>query len=139
MKKLLSFSIVFVVINSIAFAEVRNTNNKIACSQSVKVCFSKLGEERSRCLFNSANLPACSGTSLGKIIFKRWSMAPSRPELSDAPAFLGPQMVNQECIVNFDTHLYSILDEDLTETKLKGLENRLDDCRIDTSIDLGQN
>lgn len=82
----------------------------LQCSELVKECFTKSDLHRTNCFFSSAKHPFCEGTSLGKLTYKRWAMSPVHPSADEAPpAFLGPRLVDHECLGKFDNQLSGIL------------------------------
>ena len=69
---------------------------------------------------------------------KRWQMAPNKkgaPE--DAPAFLGPQLIDQECLGKFDDMWSSkLIGEEMSKDKVMSLDTELDKCTKQISMEL---
>ncbi len=104
------------------------------CANLVAECYAADGLEQSNCLFSTAKHPFCEGSQLGKLVYKRWSMSSVRPIGLDAPAFLGPQLINQECVSNFDNMLVASLLKDVIEVAvLEKLSVELQSCAHDVS------
>ena len=98
------------------------------CSQLVKECYAKDGSERSQCFAATAQHPFCSGSPLGKIVDKRWTLDSSNPNsLSEAPALLGPQQVDHACVLNCDNQLLSVI--------IDGVESRDEFKRVNSCYD----
>ena len=74
------------------------------CATLVEACFAQSGIDQTNCFYSSAKHPFCEGTTLGKLTYKRWAMSPMKfPGNEEPPAFLGEQLVDADCISNFDT------------------------------------
>ena len=107
------------------------------CGALVRECFSYNGQHFERCLHVSAGHPFCDGTALGGLLEKRWQMAPSQPSLDDAPAFLGPKMVNRECGKNFDSQLSALLGSGaLNPDVIQSMSQSLSSCSQELPADL---
>lgn len=108
------------------------------CAELVKECFASDGVERSNCFFSSAKHPFCEGTALGKLTYKRWIMSPVRPGGPEAaPEFLGPQLVDQLCLSNFDnTWMSKLIDPESLAQSVTGLEKELSKCTKEISDSL---
>lgn len=112
------------------------------CARLVNECFGDNQEnETANCLFSSAKHPFCQGTSLGKITYQRWLMSPVRVAGIDdaAPSFLGPKLVDQECLEKFDTFFVSSLVKiSELESMMSGMENKLKGCTKELSPELAR-
>lgn len=108
------------------------------CADQIKECFASTETERSGCFFTSAQHPFCEGTALGKLSYQRWSMSPNKPGgLEVAPEFLGPRLVNGECLKNFDSEWSSALIKGgLTQKRMDELSAALEACAKDVSNEL---
>lgn len=108
------------------------------CAELLKDCFGFSDAERSQCFFSSARHPFCEGSELGKLTYKRWSMSQNKIGGEDAPAaFLGPQVVDGDCVQNFDNQWSSaILKGEVSSETLTTLSARLEACKKDTSLEL---
>lgn len=102
-----------------------------SCAELVRECFAYSNVDRSRCFYAAAAHSFCRGTATGGLSFKRWRMTPGRV-LGDETSYslLGPQMVDSECLANFD-NLWSaeLLQDKFSLEKLLRLEGRLEACR----------
>ncbi|MCB0320236.1 MAG: hypothetical protein KDD60_04865 [Bdellovibrionales bacterium] len=121
------------------------------CARLVHGCFgSDEGETRSNCLFSTAKHPFCEGTTLGKLVYQRWLMAPARIGGLDekSPGFLGPKLVDQECLANFDGLFVSSLvrgdrgsdqgEVGTLHSQLDSLSQKLRQCAQEVSPELSQ-
>ena len=108
------------------------------CAELIKECFAAEGVERSNCFFSSAKHPFCEGTKLGKLTYQRWIMSPVRPSGPEAaPEFLGPQLVDQHCLKNFDnTWLSKLIQPENLANNIAGLEKDLKSCTKEISHQL---
>lgn len=100
------------------------------CAEIARVCFARSAQERSNCLFSSFKHPFCEGTSLGEVLHQRWMMSPVRPTQTEtAAAFLGPQLIDQKCLANFDSKLVGkLIETELSEETMKAMETELLAC-----------
>ena len=100
------------------------------CASLIKECFAYGGVERSNCFYASGNHSFCKSSDLGKLALKRWSMSVERsPGLDSAPAFLGPNVVDGDCVSNFDAQWSSALVKgDISISTSKSLTRNLDTC-----------
>ncbi|RMG42615.1 MAG: hypothetical protein D6719_06070 [Candidatus Dadabacteria bacterium] len=108
------------------------------CSELIKECFVSSDTERTNCFYSSATHPFCEGTALGKLAFKRWAMSPDRSSgKQPPPALLGPQLVDKNCLMNFDNSWSSALVKGgLGQARIKSLDQKLESCRKEISIEL---
>ena len=105
------------------------------CASLVSECYAKSGLQQSNCLFTTSKHPFCAGSALGKLVYKRWSMSSVRPIGVDAPpAFLGPKIINQECVTNFDNMIVVVLlEKNIQQKAIQNLEAELQSCTKDIS------
>ena len=112
------------------------------CARLVNECFGDNEEsETANCLFSSAKHPFCKGTSLGRITYQRWLMSPVRVGGIEegAPSFLGPKLVDQECLKNFDTFFVSSLVKvSELESLMGGMKEKLSGCTKELSPDFSR-
>lgn len=108
------------------------------CAELIKECFATTDLQRSNCLFSAYKHPFCEGEGLASLIYKRWIMSPVRPVgLEDAPSFLGPRLIDQECLAKFDSKLLtSLMELNLDEAALKKLDQDLLSCTKEISNQL---
>ena len=107
------------------------------CGDLVRECFAYSGQHFENCIHVSSDHPFCERTALGGLIQKRWQMAPSQPSLDGVPGFLGPRMVNRECVKNFDIQLSARLGSgDLTNEVVQSLTQSLNACSQEVPADL---
>lgn len=108
------------------------------CADLIKECFAYSDEERSDCFHAAGAHSFCAGSSLGTLAMKRWSMSPVRnPALDTAPAFLGPQVVDGECVNNFDNNWSGALVKgDYSADSLQSFETTLDSCNRKMPVDM---
>lgn len=99
------------------------------CAELIKECFSYGGNEKSSCFNVSANHPFCSGTELGMLADKRWTMSPQTDFRDAPPALTGPQFVDRECIANVDSQWSGhLIGGTLTREAIRQLDTALDGC-----------
>lgn len=68
---------------------------------------------------------------------KRWQMSPNKPAQTEAPAFLGPQLTDQECLAKFDNMLSTELSgKKLSEEMMARFEKELGQCTKQISMEL---
>lgn len=131
-------SIATMVAFSSAFADDRGNAgdasegkaNTRSCSEVVRACLALTGNERSNCFHESAEAQSCSGKELGSLAFRRWAMDSSNPAGQEVMGLLGPQLVDSECLANFDNQLSSsLILGDTSGATITALSARLDSCR----------
>ncbi|MCB0329603.1 MAG: hypothetical protein KDD70_08065 [Bdellovibrionales bacterium] len=101
------------------------------CSRLITACFSQEDGQKSDCFYTSSEHDFCKGTDVGRLARQRWLMSPSTPAGAPegAPSFLGPKLVNKDCLVGFDSHFYaSLLTPEKLGTILPGLFQKLSEC-----------
>ncbi len=107
------------------------------CARLVHGCFGENeGESRSNCLFSTSKHAFCQGTKLGKLIYRRWIMSPIRIGGVDeqVPGFLGPKLVDQDCLNNFDNFFVSsLVNGQELEVQLDSLSETLSACTSEIS------
>lgn len=108
------------------------------CNNLVKQCFAHTGLERSNCFYSAASHPFCEGSPLGTLVMKRWEMAPNRPAGTEqAPGFLGPRLVDQQCLKLFDNTLSGkLIDESVTGSTVETLSESLEKCYETMTLEL---
>lgn len=107
------------------------------CTELVKECFAYGGEEFTNCLFTSGHHPFCGNTQLGSLVLKRWGFTPSSTGRENAPAFTGPQLIDRDCVKNFDGQLSGILTRgDVSAELLTNLDGVLNSCNREAPVDL---
>jgi hypothetical protein len=73
------------------------------CIELAKECFAYAGDARESCFNAVSGHPFCRETRTGQLAAKRAqfsSLVP--PNDQDGPSFLGPNLVNRDCLHNFD-------------------------------------
>jgi len=123
----------------IAQQEYGQTDTSSPCSQLVAECFESFEVERSRCFFSASNHPFCDGTPLGELTHQRWMISPDLAPGRGAQMFLGPQLVDKECLENFDNlWLGMLLNEKSISSKIPSLTTSLETCKKEISHDLSR-
>ena len=119
-------------------ALISATSSLPQCVDLVKECYRLQDTHRENCFFTVAKHPFCEGSSLGDLAYQRWAMSPNKPAgLEDAPALLGPQLIDQQCLANFDSNWSGqLLQGTIDDSKLKQLSDNLKTCRREVSIEL---
>ncbi|MBX7144387.1 MAG: hypothetical protein K1X79_08060 [Oligoflexia bacterium] len=100
------------------------------CSDLIRECFAYTKVERTACFYASAKHSFCAGSSLGRLALKRWEMSPEQdPGLAEAPALLGPRLIDPPCIDRFDTQFSAALSEGTPALKaINSLDQVLTSC-----------
>ena len=100
------------------------------CTDLVKECFVYSGEERDTCFKTVTTHQFCSGSPTAALAAKRWGLSPLLPSGVDAaPAFLGPQLIDQACLANFDNSWSSALvNGSISDESMKKLTGILESC-----------
>lgn len=119
-------------------AEVGRPSSKGACAELIKECFAYRGDEQTTCFSASARHPFCQGSELGLLAEKRYGMTPSiAPGDETAPGFLGPNLIDKDCLANFDSQFSAALINGSTSAdSVSQLSHALDGCRVDVSNDI---
>lgn len=118
--------------------ETTSSGTITQCSKLIKECFAQDPSKRNECFFASYKHPFCEGSSLGKLSYKRWAMTPSRSgNVNQPPGFLGPQIVNHNCISKFDTKWsIHLLGDKISEEDVARFSNILDQCKRDITDEI---
>ena len=108
------------------------------CNELIKECFAYGVTERSTCFYSAGSHTFCRGSDIGRLAMQRWSMSSvRRPGLESAPAFLGPNIVDGDCIANFDARWSALLlDGDTSLATIHDLTTTLKTCSRTTTEDL---
>lgn len=108
------------------------------CGGQIEECFAQSGPERSNCFNRAAESKSCAGTLEGKLAYRRWAMSPIKiPGYDTAPAFLGPQLIDQDCLAKFDNQWSgSLVKGDYSADNVTQLESNLDRCKKEITNDL---
>lgn len=125
------------VVTSPSYAEMPGGDSN-QCITMMRECLAGAAFERSSCLYSVATHPFCEETELGKLAYKRWSMSSGHDADQDAPpSLLGPQLLDQSCIVEFDERLREAMSSPSLDTDIvRGLYSSLDGCRTDRELQL---
>lgn len=108
------------------------------CNTLLKECFNSTGIDRSNCFFSSAEHPFCKGTEISKLANQRFGLSEMRLRGdSAAPGFLGPMVVDKQCVTTFDNMLKLEL-EMKKKLNIEKLKSQLDSCMKDLSRNLSQ-
>ena len=126
----------FALVNSIpvVHAETAKVAASSACVDLVKECFAYGTEARSECFYRSSNHSSCRGSTLSEIVLKRWALTPSEAAPDNHTLnFVGTQLMNNDCVEQFDSRLSSwiVQASDVTtrnDSELKELSNFLSSC-----------
>jgi hypothetical protein len=91
--------ILYLVATSATLAAAETTT----CIDLVKECFARTDSARDTCFNTAATKPICRDSETGKLAAKRAEMSALVPDDAEAgPSLLGPDLVDRECIKNFD-------------------------------------
>lgn len=79
-------------------------DESLACVDLVKECFAQTGSARDVCFNSAATHSGCRDSETGKLAASRAEMSALVPDDGEAgPSLLGPDLVDRECIRNFDS------------------------------------
>jgi hypothetical protein len=123
-----------------AFAATAETSRE--CNSLIQECFAYTDAARNQCFRASAEHSACSGTAAGALAAERLALSPDDQFAPDAVdggslALLGPQLVDSECIEQFDMSWSSALVAGtITPDVIEKLKTRLVNCRTAAAIEL---
>ena len=119
-------------------ADTARPSSKGACAELIKECFAYRGDEQTTCFSASSRHPFCQGSELGSLAAKRYSMTPSvAPGEENAPGFMGPNLIDKDCLANFDSQFSgALINGSTSPDAITQLGNALDTCRVDISNDI---
>ncbi len=99
------------------------------CAELLKECFAYGAIEKSSCFTVSANHPFCTETDLGRLAAKRFAMSPQHDGRATGPALTGPQLVDGDCVANFDSQWSGyLISGNTTRETVRQLDAVLDGC-----------
>lgn len=141
MRHLLAFALLFAVTFPSPLFAKRRDGSELSdnhCNEMIKECFSLSGDNKLSCFYTAGKHAFCEGSDLGKLSLKRWSYGPTENGgQEEAPAFLGPQLVDQTCIANFDNQWSGLLVNGVLSTEItRVLSSSLDKCKRSISNEL---
>jgi hypothetical protein len=96
---LITSATVFLVASTNSFA----ADDSIRCVDLIRECFALDGSARDTCFKAASTDSFCKNSETGKLAAKRAEMSALVPDDADVgPSLLGPDLVDRECIKNFD-------------------------------------
>lgn len=99
------------------------------CAELLKECFAYGAIEKSSCFNVSANHPFCAETELGRLAAKRFAMSPQHDGRATGPALTGPQLVDGDCVANFDSQWSGyLIGGNTSREAVRQLDAVLDGC-----------
>ncbi len=100
------------------------------CADLIEECMNQSSSRKTACFFSSAKHPFCQGSILGDLALKRWAMSPNRFGRNSAPsAFLGPKVIDNKCIDNFDSKVFhSLSSKTLDNSTIKSFLKEINSC-----------
>ena len=109
---------------SIASAEASST-----CEELITTCFVSSPEDRDECIQTASVTTTCEASTIHALVSKRAQFATIKDTPQEGPAFLGPQIVDQRCVSQFDTTWSAALvNGSLSRESLSSLSAALDEC-----------
>jgi hypothetical protein len=103
--------------------------NPSTCEELVTECFVAAPEVRDGCIQTASATAECERSSIHTLVSKRAQFAPIKDLPHDGPAFLGPQIVDQRCLAQFDTRWSAALvNGTFSRESLSSLSAALDQC-----------
>lgn len=107
------------------------------CAELIKECFAYGAVEKSSCFNVSANHPLCAESGLGQLAAKRFALSPQHDGSATGPALTGPQLVDGDCIANFDSQWSGHLISGATSREtVRQLDSVLESCVRSTTNDI---
>ena len=99
------------------------------CTSLLKECFNYGENEFSQCLFSSGHHPFCEGLELGDLALKRFATSATQTD-PETEALLGPSLVDQQCLTNFDSQFSAeLIRGSLSNERVRSLTQSLERCR----------
>ncbi|MEY4701535.1 MAG: hypothetical protein RL326_1722 [Pseudomonadota bacterium] len=108
------------------------------CIDIVKECFGHTGSERDTCFKTVSTNPHCSDSETSKLAAKRAEMSALVPDDADVgPSLLGPDLVDRQCIKNFDSTWMATLVKGLPSAETSSqLQQSLQACAKKSASDV---
>lgn len=108
------------------------------CVDEVQQCFAHTDARRDQCFKNVAASPTCAGSELGNLARRRAEFSTLVPnELDAGPSFLGPQLIDRNCIANFDNAFSgAIVKGPLSTENYTSLLSSLERCSRNQASDM---
>ena len=123
--------------SSAAFADKLVVDSPIKCAELIKECFSYGEDQREQCFGTSASHTFCAGIELGSLARQRWQLSPVIPHGIDASGLVGPQLVDRQCLNNFDNQMSGALVKgEISEQSVRILAVALENCKIKPTNEL---
>ena len=99
------------------------------CEELVTACFVSSPGDRDECIQSASVTASCQTSTIHALVSKRVQFATISDIPQDGPAFLGPQVVDQRCLSQFDTTWSAALvNGSLSRESLASLSAALDQC-----------
>jgi hypothetical protein len=108
------------------------------CIDLVKECFGHDRSERDTCFKTVSTDPYCSDSETSKLAAKRADMSALVPDDADVgPSLLGPDLVDRQCIKNFDSAWMAALVKGLPSAETSSqLQQSLQACAKKSASDV---
>lgn len=111
--------IIYLILAAIPCFAVNLCAEDLSCANETKDCLMQAVPTRESCLKELLRKPICQQSNWSTLIQKRLDTAKKISELNDSPAFLGPIIIDKNCLVNFDSRWFAAL-----AAGTKGLDNQ---------------
>jgi hypothetical protein len=99
------------------------------CEELITTCFVSAPEERDECIQTASAASVCETASIHDLVMKRAQFSTIKQVPQEGPAFLGPQIVDQRCLAQFDTTWSAALvNGSISKESLASLSTALDAC-----------
>jgi hypothetical protein len=113
----------------IAHLPLQSAEATSTCEELVTACFVSSPGDRDECIQTASLTSSCETSTIHALVSKRAQFATIRDIPQDGPAFLGPKLVDQRCLSQFDTTWSAALVNGLGSTEsLASLSAALDKC-----------
>lgn len=99
------------------------------CEDLITTCFVSAPEDRDECIQTASAASVCETASIHALVMKRAQFATIKQVPQEGPAFLGPQIIDQRCLAQFDTTWSAALvNGSISNESLASLSTTLDTC-----------
>lgn len=97
------------LIVAMPFMRSASATSHASCEEALKECLVQTLEQRELCLSSSVTTALCSQSNLLELLNTRVSFSSVDTHDAEGPAFLGPKVIDKNCVAHFDTALTGAL------------------------------
>jgi len=129
------------IVSPPAFAEGEqeiSAGSQNQCGELVKECFSSSGLSRSNCFYTAAKHPFCEGTEIGRLAYRRWTIAAgSSINGMTPPGLLGPNIYDEQCVSNCDTKwLSELVPGEVSAKSIENVSSCFEQCKQESNLEI---